>query len=295
MSALPLHDSGGDHISPGSQATSVPAGPSPAGTKELSITRYPPSRLEDSLLLIYADALDDLERVRIATENRVRALRQVKGMADSPEELRLASMVEAVAALEHGAELELKRALRKHSLGPWVKRTVGVGEKQGARLLAAIGDPATRRGPAQLWAYCGLHVLHPGHTNLDFQGSRAGVQQLSDTSHIHDVLHRQIAGIAPRSQRGQQDNWNATAKMRAFLVAESCIKQRHSPYRLVYDDGRTKYAESVHAHPCPRCGPKGHPAEIGSPLSDGHKHARAMRLVMKAILKDLWREARASA
>jgi hypothetical protein len=32
--------------------------------------------------------------------------------------------------------------MRAHPLGPWVKRTTGVGEKTGARLLAAIGDPA---------------------------------------------------------------------------------------------------------------------------------------------------------
>lgn len=29
-----------------------------------------------------------------------------------------------------------------------------------------------------------------------------------------------------------------------------------------------------------------------SPLSDGHKHARALRAVAKAVLRDLWREAR---
>ena len=66
-----------------------------------------------------------------------------------------------------------------------------------------------------------------------------------------------------------------------------------SPYRAVYDDGRAKYAESVHDVACRQCGSKGKPAPVGSELRDGHKHARAMRLVMKAILRDLWIEARA--
>ena len=35
------------------------------------------------LLTIYADLLDDLERSRIATENRIRSLREIKGMAGS--------------------------------------------------------------------------------------------------------------------------------------------------------------------------------------------------------------------
>jgi hypothetical protein len=66
----------------------------------------------------------------------------------------------------------------------------------------------------------------------------------------------------------------------------------HSPYRETYDKTRVKYAEAVHEAPCTRCGPKGHPAAIGTPLSAGHQHARAMRAMSKEILRDLWREAR---
>lgn len=80
--------------------------------------------------------------------------------------------------------------------------------------------------------------------------------------------------------------------MRAYLVAESCIKQADSPYRKVYEEGRERYAEAVHAVECNRCGPKGKPAQPGSPLSAGHQHARAMRLVMKEILRCLWLEAK---
>jgi hypothetical protein len=265
----------------------------------------------DALLLIFADALDDLERVRIATDNRSRALRQIKGLDGTPEEARLAGLSDALAALEHGAELELKRALRTHPLGPWMKRTVGVGEKQGARLLAAIGDPSSRRTVSQLWAYCGYHVLpviqsdrgthvppddgHPlpaDHKGVGDQRTHVGGDPSSGTSPCTSEAHTPSAGVAPSRKRGQKANWNSTAKMRAFLVAESCIKHRSSPYRAVYDAGRVKYAEAVHPAPCQRCGPAGKPAVVGSPLSDGHKHARALRLVAKAVLKDLWIEAR---
>ena len=80
--------------------------------------------------------------------------------------------------------------------------------------------------------------------------------------------------------------------MRAYLAAESCMKQRESPYRAVYDATRVKYADAVHSAECARCGPSGHPAMPGSALSDGHKHARGLRAVAKEILRDLWREAR---
>jgi len=67
---------------------------------------------------------------------------------------------------------------------------------------------------------------------------------------------------------------------------------RCSPYRLVYDAARAKYADAVHPSQCVRCGPAGSPALAGSKLSDAHKLARALRAVSKAIVKDLWREAR---
>lgn len=210
---------------------------------------------EDALLAVYADMLDDLERTRIATENRVRSLRQIKGMTGTPQEERLRAMVDDLAALERGAVLELKRALRQHRLGPWVKRMVGVGEKQGARLIATIGDPYIRparyeedvevEGPrprtvSELWAYCGYA---PGQ----------------------------------KRTKGVRSNWNPKAKMRAYLIAESCIKAtgvrtQRSPYRDVYDAAREQYAERD--------------------TSDGHKHNMALRRVAKEILKDLWIETR---
>jgi hypothetical protein len=56
----------------------------------------------------------------------------------------------------------------------------------------------------------------------------------------------------------------------------------------VYYEAREKYTNSVHPAVCVRCGPEKKPAQPGSPLSDGHKHARALRIVSKEILKDLW-------
>lgn len=238
-----------------------------------------------SSLLLAADFLDDAERVRLASENRVRSLTLDPGQGgkglppDAPVVARWQAHTDALAALEHGAALELKRALRKHPLGAWVVRTVGVGEKQGARLLAAIGDPywndaedRARRGPAELWAYCGLHTVprattHPVPTLGAPEGHVATDQSNRD---IHALA---VGGnVAARRQRGTKANWNAQAKMRVYLVAESCMKQRTSPYRAVYDRERAKWEERA--------------------TSDGHKHAHALRVVSKAILRDLWCEAR---
>lgn len=208
----------------------------PAAIEDATPTSLPPPAAHDSLLLVLAGALDDLERTRIATANRLRVLVRVKRLGDTPEAQTMRSVVDALMALEHAATLDLQRAMRAHQLGPWVKRTVGVGEKQAARLLAAIGDPAERAMPSQLWQYC-------GH------------------------------GAPSQRQRGTRAFWNPTAKMRTRLIAESCMKCRTSPYRAVYDDARMDWATRD--------------------TTDGHKHNHALRMVGKALLLDLWHEARA--
>lgn len=278
--------------------TPVPSDP----TIELSGSIQAAWDRADALLLIASDVLDDLECTRIASENRLRSLtapfdgKGGQGLpAEAPEVRQIALVVESLKVLEHEAELNLKRNLRKHPLGPWVKRTIGVGERQGGRLIAAIGNPAERRTVSQLWAYCGFHVLHPGHSTLDAQCSAARVDSSpggGDAGQPAYEAQRTLAGVAPSRRKGQQANWSPTAKKRAHLVAVACMKKTASPYRPVYDAGREKYAESVHHHPCPQCGPAGKPAQPGSPLSAGHQHARALRLVAKEILKDLWIEAR---
>jgi len=202
----------------------------------------------DALLLVYADSLDDLEHARIAAENRHRSLIQVKGLADSPEAERFEGLAAALAQLEKDATKELCRALRAHRFGPWVARTVGVGEKQGARLVASIGDPlryvdgqtgeVVDRTVSKLWAYCGYRPDQ-------------------------------------KRTKGQRSNWNATAKMRARRVAESCLKAKaRSPYGPVYDNAREKYASR-------------------EDWSDLRRHNAALRVISKEVLKDLWREARA--
>ncbi len=234
-----------------------------------------PEPTDYATIAIFAEIVDDLEKSRIANENRLRQLTrsaedsdgEIRGFGlalDNPKVQDLVQLVAGVAALEKQATKTLEKSMLHHPLGAWVKATTGIGLKQGARLLAATHDPYWNglhdrpRLVSELWSYCGL------------RGDQPTVRQ-----------------------RGVVSNWSSDAKMRVFLVAESCMKNRNSPYRSVYDEGRLRYAEATHVGDCKRCGPSGKPALAGSALSDGHKHARAMRLVMKEILRDLWLEGRA--
>lgn len=306
---------GTDQVVHDTHSRRVGSGPSsaPAATIDAATAKRGSSRRDaDLLLYLYADQLDDIEDLRTATANRLRSLLSDddwgKGVnPDLPEVRVIQDQLDQIEAVEHSIELALKRAMRAHYLGDWCKNAKGVGEKQLARLLAAIGDPGAREKPSQLWAYCGLHVIRQRISDTQ--------AQCADDGHPgHEVSddHFLAAGVAPTRTRGQKANWSTEAKTRVYLIAESAVKagvrklphcddrdgydidgrKAITPYGEKYLFGRLKYADAIHAVECKRCGPKGKPAQPGSPLSDGHKHARAMRLVMKRILLDLWKESR---
>lgn len=229
-----------------------------------------PELLRDPILGTLADAVDDIERTRIANENRLRSLtfddeHLGHGLPDDdPIVQQVKAIVQGLNDIEDRTIKALERAMKRHPLADLLNETPGLGLKQTARLLASIGDPYWHavedrpRSVRELWAYCGFGV---------------------------------IDGQAPKKQKGQRVNWNPDARMRVWLIASGSIRFATSPYRKIYDDTRAKYADAVHEHVCVRCGPSGKPAQIGSPLSDGHKHARAIRRIAKEVLLDLWIEA----
>jgi hypothetical protein len=278
--------------------------------------------LLDPALALAADVLDDIERVRTANENRLRQM--TRSVEDSDGELRgfgydethpdvarLAAIVEMLRKVEHDATLQLQRQLRRHPLGAWVKATKGVGEKQGARLLAAIGDPyinsakGTPRTVSALWAYCGLHVVpafDPGRT--DTQGRNVEGRDSSGPGHHQDdVAQLVLAGAAPKRRKGERANWSTRAKTKAYLIAEACMKQLSSHCRTgqLTLDGQVVLAGPAvrHTDDC-ACSPyrvvydqrRAHTATSRPDWTDGHSHNDALRVVSKEILKDLWRAAR---
>lgn len=229
-------------------------------------------------LTIAADQVDDLERVRIATANRLRAVAQEKQGEDSPEAESIRAQLEAIAQAEKTAVGELQRAMKRHPLAPFVSSITGIGEKTVARLLGVIGDPlyrfdpktgtAVKRTLAQLRSYCGC-----GDPKKD------------------------------RLKKGVKARHNAEAKKRIHVIAAAAIKNRCEPcrqaslategwtpppsecrcakegrrYRAIYDEARL-YEETR--------------TDEGAAETDGHRHNRALRKVKKAFIADLQDAAR---
>ncbi|GAA4391576.1 TIGR-Tas system RNA-guided endonuclease [Tsukamurella soli] len=258
--------------------------PDPGVNPESPDTRYciehPGGWLRDPLLGLLADAVDDLEKVRIANANRLRQLTRDEADSDGEERgfglplsnpvvKRLAQTVDTLEGAEHEAVLNLRRAMRAHPLAEYQKRHKGIGEKQLARLLATVGDPYWNdlhdrpRLVSELWSYSGFDVRN---------------------------------GRAPRRTKGEKSNWSEECRKRVWVIASATPKFPGSHYEQVYRQARVKYASAGHTLECKGCGTTlglGGPAPVGSPLADGHAHARAVRIVAKEILKDLWLESKA--
>jgi hypothetical protein len=265
--------------------------------------------LADPFLALAADVLDDTEATKIANENRLRQLTRTAvdsdgeergfGLDEShPDVANLAALVALLGQVEHQAVLQLQRKMRKHPLGPWIKSQKGVGDKQAARLLAVIGDPYWNdlhnrpRTVSELWAYSGLHVLPASQIGIGTQDTFAGGDSSpagGDSSQASHADHVAFAGVAARRQKGTKANWSTLAKTRAYLISESMLRAGN---REVYDKRKAATEGRLHGAPCVRCGPKGKPAQPGSPWSDGHRHADALRIQSKELLKGLWREAK---
>ncbi|HEX2244288.1 MAG TPA: hypothetical protein VHK27_13770 [Gammaproteobacteria bacterium] len=206
---------------------------------------------------LLAAQLLDVEKTRVAINNRVQAAERDHSFTFEFNEF-LKESYNSIIEQEESLIKELERQVKQHPMGPWQKSFKGVGAKQFARLLGAIGDPYWHiaedrpRSVAELWSYCGMA---PGQIR----------------------------------RRGAKLNWSPEAKMRIHLIAKSIVKVGD---RRAYDHRREVTAERVHAAECVRCGPSGSPAQPGSPWNDGHKHADALRYQGKMVLKEMWREAR---
>lgn len=227
-------------------------------------------------LRIWAEMFHDAQQARIATANRAE-----RGGVDPDV---YAPYTEALETAERVVRLQMIRCYRRTVPDPirdWVKNTHGLAEPLMARILGHLGDPrwATphhwegagsnrvlvtdppfERTVGQLWQYCGHG--RPG---------RAARGMSADD----------LAALG-----------SPNLKMLVHVAAECCMKQKASPFRLVYEQARLDYTDKTHSVECVRCGPSGRPAQPGSPWSAGHQHAAALRKVGKEILRDLWLVAR---
>jgi hypothetical protein len=229
---------------------------------------------------VLAATLDDLEKMRIMSGNRIAAAQHAYGDA-------LPHLHEAFAPLldaEHRAELMLKRVWRRHPLAPWARTIPGCGEKLIARLVALTGEPSLRA--VGHWAASGTHRRL---WVVDGYEERTAAQLVAYCGHGDPVRSVRRPGM---TQEELFKQGNPAAKQAAWKLGYQFMRTPGSPYRTVYLSARERYADKRHVRTCHRCGPPGRPALPGAPWSENHKHHAAIRNTTHLFLTDLWRESR---
>lgn len=213
---------------------------------------------------VYARQHADIQELRLATANRIRAMEAV-GLGGSDELDAQAVMFDS---MEHALDLALGRLVKHHPLYPWVQQAKGISPRTFALLFGITDDLYRFDTVAKLWAYLGLHVVN---------------------------------GESPRRKKGQKSNWNTDGRTRAYLIAEAIVKVGGGgKYRAAYDRKKGKYLtrERFGESGCPmgqvhrnkaggvlQCVKQGEAGETSA-----HLHAAAMRYAVKELLKDMWVE-----
>jgi hypothetical protein len=274
-------------------------------------------------LRVYAEMLEDALKAHAACANRAN---RAPGVDPGLYKAQLDSLAAAVKECRRGLELCYRRVVPP-GIRAWVETVGGVGSPSMARLLGVIGHPVhtvqhewTPHGPvavailerrvSDLWSYCG----HGDPTRRRREGmSQAEAFTLG--SPRAKSLVRVIAGCAVK-QPGRTWSPELGGHASAGCDCSKCVENRKTKkdktapdanvrakptgvsrrgakpatptirgaqpkglasvwlYRSIYDEARTKYADAVN--------------EKGEPLTDKHRDNRALRLVGKHILKDLW-------
>lgn len=205
-------------------------------------------------LRVWAEMFHDFQKARIACANRAE-----RGGVD-PDTYRpqLEVMEQAEKVLGAAMRKEYRRSAPK-AIVEWQKAQKGIGDHLLARLLGCIGHP--RYAEPYHWEGTGAERVLIADEPFERR-----VSDLWSYCGHGDVTRKRRKGQTPEEAAagGKPD-----AKMLVHLMAESCVKSG-GPYRAIYDERRM---DTAITHP---------------EWTKGHSHNDALRVMGKAILRDLW-------
>jgi len=256
--------------------------------------------MEQTSVRALTDLYYDLQKSRIALENRVRAIKQERSHQSQEEAKVLSSVLEDVVRMEKAIPRAFQAYVAKSPVWPWLSRVKGIGVILAANLVSIYGDCSKFDTISKMWAYTGLHVIK----RCENCKKRYFDSELEKQKFI-DKMVKRLEGMAERRKNGSQfkkedaekrvkgwicsceqpkpyscapsirgdeiPDWNKNARVLAFKIADSFIKHECFGQRLY----KQFYAEELN---------KGKPK--------GKAYMTARRKVVKIFLANYWINAR---
>jgi len=256
--------------------------------------------MEQTSVRALTDLYYDLQKSRIALENRVRAIKQERSHQSQEEAKVLSSVLEDVVRMEKAIPRAFQAYVAKSPVWPWLSHVKGIGVILAANLVSIYGDCSKFDTISKMWAYTGLHVIK----RCENCKKRYFDSELEKQKFI-DKMVKRLEGMAERRKNGSQfkkeeaenrvrgwicsceqpkpyscapsirgdeiPDWNKNARVLAFKIADSFIKHECFGQRLY----KQFYAEELN---------KGKPK--------GKAYMTARRKVVKIFLANYWINAR---
>lgn len=165
---------------------------------------------------------------------------------------------EDLVRTEANQERLITAMVKSHPMWPWFKEVRGIGPVFAAVLISTIRIDRADHA-SDVWAYAGYDVAPDGRGRGRYK------------EHLVD---REYVSASGEAAVRKSITFNPFLKTKCRLIAESFVRQpaKLSEFRRVYDDYKHRIENS----------------ERHAEKTKGHRHAMAMRYVVKIFLLKMW-------
>ena len=256
--------------------------------------------MEQTSIRALTDLYYDLQKSRIALENRLRAIKQERSHQSQEEAKVLSSVLEDVVRMEKAIPRAFQAYVVSSPVSPWLSHVKGIGIILAANLVSIYGDCSKFDTISKMWAYTGLHVIKRcENCKKRYFDSELEKQKFIEkmVKRLEDMAQRRKNGsqfkkeeaenrvrgwicsceqpkpysCAPSMRGDEIPDWNKNARVLAFKIADSFIKHECFGQKLY----KQFYTEELK---------KGKPK--------GKAYMTARRKVVKIFLANYWINAR---
>ena len=155
--------------------------------------------MEQTSVRALTDLYYDLQKSRIALENRLRAINQQTSHQSQEEAKVLSSVLDDVVRMEKSIPKAFEAYVVNTPVWPWLSGVKGIGVILAANLVSIYGDCSKFDTISKMWAYTGLHVIK----RCENCKKRYFDSELEKEKFIDKMIKR-LEGMAQRRKNGTQ-------------------------------------------------------------------------------------------